>query len=126
VLSGVTGVSAMADQFRLDPGAVHDMVTKLGTANSDFAQAVTNLESILNRYDGCWGADKAGKKFAEGYVENARQVREGLHSLPGNVRTLAEGISATVGEFHDLDQANAKQFDHQLAESMRQQESENK
>jgi uncharacterized protein YukE len=112
----------MADQFRLDPTAVREMVQKLGTASSDFSEAVAKLEHTLDRYDGCWGDDKAGKKFAQGYVENARQVRQGLHDLPKNVHELGEGITSTVTEFQGLDQDNAKQYDHQLAESVHQQD----
>ncbi|MEV7043868.1 hypothetical protein [Amycolatopsis sp. NPDC051061] len=108
----------MADRFRLDPAAVQDMVTKLGTASSGFSEAVAELERTLDRYDGCWGDDKAGKKFAEGYVENARQVRDGLRDVPGSVDKLTEGITFTVGEFQGLDEDNAKQYDHQIAESM--------
>ncbi|QKV74009.1 hypothetical protein [Amycolatopsis sp. Hca4] len=114
----------MADQFRLDPAAAREVVAKLGAAGADFADAVAKLEHVLDRYDGCWGEDKAGKKFAEGYVENAQKIRQGLHDLPGNVRELGDGITSTVTGFQDLDEANAKQYDHQLADAVHQQESQ--
>ncbi|KZB88403.1 WXG100 family type VII secretion target [Amycolatopsis regifaucium] len=112
----------MADEFRLDPSGMQDMLSRLRSDNAEFSDAVTRLNQTLDRYHGCWGEDKAGKKFAEGYVDNANDVRTGLGDLSKGVGELADGVATTVGDFRDLDEANAKTFDHQLAEALQQQQ----
>ncbi|RSN07962.1 hypothetical protein DMC63_34450 [Streptomyces sp. WAC 05977] len=112
----------MADKFRLDPAGMQEMLAKLRSENSDFSAALTQLNHTLDRYEGCWGEDKAGKQFADGYVKNATDVRKGLGDISKGVGELSDGVNTTVGEFRDLDEANAKTFDHRLAESMQQQQ----
>ncbi|EME54940.1 WXG100 family type VII secretion target [Amycolatopsis decaplanina] len=111
----------MAEEFRLDTTGMREMVARLRSGNADFAAAVSALNQTLNRYDGCWGDDKAGRKFAEGYVKNANDVREGLGELSNGVVDLSDGVTTTVTDFGDLDEANAKTFDHRLAEALQQQ-----
>ncbi|MEU3766175.1 hypothetical protein AB0E55_14045 [Amycolatopsis keratiniphila] len=114
----------MADKFRLDPAGMQEMLVRLRSGNADFLAALTELNHTLDRYEGCWGEDKAGKQFADGYVKNARDVRKGLGDISKGVGDLSDGVNTTVGEFRDLDEENAKTFDHGLAESMRQQKNE--
>ncbi|KFU75674.1 Uncharacterized conserved protein YukE [Amycolatopsis lurida] len=114
----------MTDEFRLDPDGMRDVIKRLGASGDDFAAALTNLTAAMDRYDGCWGEDKAGEKFAESYVENADGTRDTLKDLPSSMRDAAKGIHDAMVQFQGLDEDNAKLFDQQLAESMQQQESD--
>ncbi|WP_410586385.1 WXG100 family type VII secretion target [Amycolatopsis sp. lyj-23] len=116
----------MADKFRLDPAGTRDEMAKLDGSIKDFSDALGPLSATLQRYDGCWGGDKAGKKFAEGYVENAKHLGESLSGVAHGTHDLADGIRATVDEFQGLDEDNSKVFDHQLAEAIKQEEEKNK
>lgn len=112
----------MADKFRLDQAGVEAMLRRLGSAGDDFKESVTNLGEAMDRYEGCWGEDKAGKKFAGSYVENATEVKSNFDDVPGNLEDAGEGIRHASGEFKGLDEENAKRFDQQLADSMQQEE----
>ncbi|MEV7043712.1 hypothetical protein [Amycolatopsis sp. NPDC051061] len=112
----------MTEKFRLDQGAMQTMLIKLGVAGDDLAGALTSLNGAMERYEGCWGEDKTGKKFAEGYVESASGTRDTLGQVPTSMHDAAEGIKAAISQFTTLDEDNAALFDQQLAESMQQQE----
>ncbi|WP_410604745.1 hypothetical protein [Amycolatopsis sp. lyj-90] len=114
----------MADKFKLDPSGVQDMLNKLKSDNEDFVAAVKKLGATLDRYEGCWGDDKAGKKFAEGYVGNANSTREAQKNAGESVEDTVDGVGSAVEEFKDLDESNAKLFDVDLADWMREQKEE--
>ncbi|MFE5567895.1 WXG100 family type VII secretion target [Amycolatopsis japonica] len=114
----------MADKFRLDPVAMREMVARMRFENNEFTDAVRKLNDTMTRYDGCWGQDKTGKKFAEGYVKNANDVQKGLVDVYKGVDDLSDGVIETVDEFRGLDELNANEFDHQLGEDLRQQKKE--
>ncbi|WIX98210.1 hypothetical protein QRX60_29545 [Amycolatopsis mongoliensis] len=112
----------MTGEFRLDPAGMREMLNKLGAKGGDLSAALTQLNIALDRYDGCWGEDKAGKKFAEGYVDNGNGTRDALKEVPTSVSDATEGIKSAIAQFQGLDEDNAKLFDQQLADSMQQQE----
>ncbi|WP_370942211.1 WXG100 family type VII secretion target [Amycolatopsis sp. cg5] len=108
----------MADEFRLDPAGVQDTVSKLGGATEDLRDALAKLTSTLDRYEGCWGEDKAGKQFAQGYVSNANSVCDGSKDVATNADNFSSQIKDAVVQFQDLDEENAERFDKQLADSL--------
>lgn len=113
----------MTGQFRLDPAGMQEMLKNLGASGDDLTAALTALKTAVDRYDGCWGEDKSGKKFAEGYTDSATGTLDTLKEVPGSVSDAVEGINSAITQFEALDQDNAKLFDHQLADSMQEQES---
>ena len=110
----------MAEEFRLDSAGMQDMLGRLKFDNADFSAGMDNLNRVLERFDGCWGNDKAGQMIAKGYVPNAKDVQKGVNDLSTGVGEMSDGVSGTVNDFRDLDEDNARAFDSQLGEAIRE------
>ncbi|ANN15877.1 hypothetical protein SD37_09625 [Amycolatopsis orientalis] len=114
----------MAEEFRLDPAGMQDMLGRLKSDNAEFSAAMDNLNRVLERFDGCWGHDKAGQMIAKGYVPSAKDVQKGVNDLSTGVGEMSDGVKDTVNDFRDLDEDNAKSFDHRLGEAIREKKNE--
>jgi uncharacterized protein YukE len=108
----------MVDKFRMDYSGMRDVLGKLDSANVTFSAALNTLSSTLESFDGCWGDDKAGKKFEEGYKGNADEVQGTMRDVSGQLNDSVGNIDSAIGEFQGLDEENAKLYDEQLGDSL--------
>ncbi|GAB3733687.1 hypothetical protein GCM10027598_58530 [Amycolatopsis oliviviridis] len=109
----------MAEQFRIDPDGVRQATAGLASVTSDLMAALGALNGTLDQYEGCWGDDEIGKKFAGGYKGDSEGARQTLGQLTEGLGETVTGVNKTVDEFVGLDEDNAKAFDQQLGEEMR-------
>jgi len=72
---------------------------KLKSAGEGFLEGATQLKAIYDRLDlvlsaegECWGADRTGEAFAEGYKEPSKQVLESFLKFPDGLDGIKQGV----------------------------------
>ena len=109
----------MAEAFRLDADGVRRAMDGLGLVNGELGDALGELNGVLDRCEGCWGGDEAGKQFEKGYKADADGARVAVGDVHEGVGRTVEGVDKAVSEFVGLDEDNARLFDRRLGESVR-------
>ncbi|GHF44857.1 uncharacterized protein YukE [Amycolatopsis bartoniae] len=101
----------MAENFRLDPAALEEATRRLGSLGDRITTAYHELAGVLDEHDGCWGEDDIGKAFAQNYVPNAKQVREGAEQAGPGVIELRNDIDDASKTFQSVDEDEARRID---------------
>lgn len=80
---------------------------RLRQLGTHFMASVEKMRSTAQHYDGCWGGDKFGKAFADGYVPNSTETLKNISTFGKNVDGTADQIEQALTEFEKTDQGNA-------------------
>jgi uncharacterized protein YukE len=96
------------DKTRIDLELARHENRRLRQIGTRFGEAVGNLRGDTERYEGCWGGDKFGKAFGEGYKPNADQTLTSADTVNKGVGDVADAVDKTVTDFDTTDKNNSK------------------
>jgi uncharacterized protein YukE len=100
----------MANQTWINEDGTRRQARALDELHAEFADKLQQLTSTLQQHDGCWGRDKLGTEFGNGYLPGARQCLTDLHTISANLSTLAADLHKIPDAFENTDKANADQL----------------
>jgi hypothetical protein len=88
--------SAMGDVIQVEVGLLRTAAGKAADVRDAINSVVTNLQSALAPYYGCWGSGELGRQFAgagsdSGYLVAERNMLEGAQGFSGAFESYASG-----------------------------------
>ncbi|WP_063060755.1 WXG100 family type VII secretion target [Nocardia sienata] len=100
----------MSQPLWLDPGELHASAAELDQVAAETAQMVAELKEAFAREGECWGGDKPGNAFAEGYLPSTEQSMAGFEDLVNSARAMSAGLRAAADTFTEADRAGGTQL----------------
>ncbi|MEV0107648.1 hypothetical protein AB0H42_15040 [Nocardia sp. NPDC050799] len=99
----------MSQPLWLDPDALHASAAELDQVAAETARMVTELKAAFAQEGECWGGDKPGNAFAEGYLPSTEQSMAGFEDLVNSARAMSAGLHAAAETFTEADRTGGTQ-----------------
>lgn len=100
----------MSQPLWLDPDELHASAVEMDRVAAETAQMVADLKAAFAREGACWGGDKPGNAFAEGYLPSTEQNMAGFEDLVNSARAISAGLRAAADTFTEADRAGGTQL----------------
>ncbi len=98
----------MSEPMRMQPPEIRSGANKIGHAGDDLAGVLRTLNSALQAEGPCWGADEAGRTFAETYVPACEDVTGALDELAAGLGDIKTNLNRTADDVESRDQVAAE------------------
>ncbi len=102
----------MSPSLEADPDALRAVQPQFADLATRAQTAVAALQRVVDAEGPCWGTDKPGASFAQGYESPSKQTLDGLGSISGVLSSLGDTMGTVA--------AAIEQQDQQWAQTMKQ------
>ncbi|WP_157224230.1 hypothetical protein [Nocardia paucivorans] len=77
---------------------------------AEISRALGAMKDLMSEHDSCWGRDRTGKVFEEGYLPDAKQGVDYIAGIAGRLGKVGSRIEEATAAFTDRDRIGASEL----------------